>query len=231
MEIIIECLNEFNIISITFRLCLAIVLGGIIGIDRERATRSAGFRTYSLVCLGSTLVMLIGNYLHVNIDSSGDVARLGAQVISGIGFLGGGAIISSKNQKVRGLTTAAALWTCACIGLAIGIGFYSGAIISCIFTYLVLKVLRIVDKRYRRNYHFVDIYVEIKNASDITDFITKLNQDKIKIIALESVSPKINTSELGIKLIVQIGRDISSDGLVKSLSDIEYINFVHKVYI
>ena len=231
MEIIIECLNEFNIISITFRLCLSIVLGGIIGIDRERATRSAGFRTYSLVCLGSTLVMLIGNYLHVNIDSSGDVARLGAQVISGIGFLGGGAIISSKNQKVRGLTTAAALWTCACIGLAIGIGFYSGAIISCIFTYLVLKVLRIVDKRYRRNYHFVDIYVEIKNASDITDFITKLNQDKIKIIALESVSPKINTSELGIKLIVQIGRDISSDGLVKSLSDIEYINFVHKVYI
>ena len=226
MEIIIECLNEFNIISITFRLCLSIVLGGIIGIDRERATRSAGFRTYSLVCLGSTLVMLIGNYLHVNIDSSGDVARLGAQVISGIGFLGGGAIISSKNQKVRGLTTAAAR-----IGLAIGIGFYSGAIISCIFTYLVLKVLRIVDKRYRRNYHFVDIYVEIKNASDITDFITTLNQDKIKIIALESVSPKINTSELGIKLIVQIGRDISSDGLVKSLSDIEYINFVHKVYI
>lgn len=128
--------------SILVRLLLSILLGGIIGLERETVARPAGFRTHILVCLGSTVVMLVSIYIvdifygKVNIDPT----RIPAQVISGIGFLGAGTIII-KGATVKGLTTAASLWTTAAIGLAIGSGFYKGAIYSTVLTFITLITL------------------------------------------------------------------------------------------
>lgn len=124
------------------RLSLSILLGGIIGLERELVDRPAGFRTHILVCLGSTVVMLVSLYLTDTFYGSVDIdpTRIPAQVISGIGFLGAGTIII-RGATVKGLTTAASLWTTAAIGLAIGSGFYKGAVYSTVLTFVTLITL------------------------------------------------------------------------------------------
>ena len=125
----------------TFRLLLACVLGGFIGFEREYTSRPAGFRTHMLVCVASALVMLTGEHIFHKFGGSGDPARLGAQVISGIGFLGVGTIIRD-GINVRGLTTAASLWAVSCVGLATGIGYYWGAILTTVLISTTLVVMK-----------------------------------------------------------------------------------------
>ena len=137
---VVNTLKELNIISISFRIVLAVICGGVIGAERGRAHQPAGMRTYMLVCLGSTLVMSTGQYMY-NTFEAGDPARLGAQVISGIGFLGAGSYYFRKT-RVRGLTTAAGLWTAASIGLALGIGFYSAGILATAAVYMIMTRLK-----------------------------------------------------------------------------------------
>lgn len=129
--------EELGIILI--KLILAVLLGGVIGIEREHKHRPAGLRTHILVCVGACLTMMISSFM-VGEGLSTDVSRLGAQVISGIGFLGAGTILR-EGDRVRGLTTAATLWAIACVGLAIGIGYYAGAIAAAFIMLIVLRVL------------------------------------------------------------------------------------------
>ncbi len=125
--------------EVVFRLCLAVVLSGLVGLEREVQGRAAGFRTHILVCVGSTLMMLTGIHLMEIYRGTVelDPGRIAAQVVSGIGFLGAGTIIQFRDS-VRGLTTAASLWAAAGIGLAVGSGFYLGAATT---TVLVLVAL------------------------------------------------------------------------------------------
>ena len=133
---------DFNIIIM--RLLLALVLSGLIGMEREKKSRPAGLRTHVLVCVSSALVMLTSKYISDEIGGT-DPARLGAQVISGIGFLGAGTILR-QGVSIKGLTTAASLWAVACMGLAIGVGFYEGAIVVAIIIYFSLFLLRKFEK-------------------------------------------------------------------------------------
>ena len=127
---------------IFLRLLVSAVLGGFVGIERENKKRAAGLRTHVLVCIGSALVMVLSEYLFHQYQglTNVDPARLGAQVISGIGFLGAGTIIK-QGISVQGLTTAASLWAVACIGLATGSGFYSAAIIAAVIVFVTLRSL------------------------------------------------------------------------------------------
>ncbi len=129
------------------RLFLASALGGLIGYERESVQRPAGFRTHILVCVGSALVMITSLFIfnRYSVFTSLDPARLGAQVISGIGFLGAGTIIR-EGLSVRGLTTAASLWAVACIGIAAGVGFYMGAVLAAIIIYTTLLLLKKAEK-------------------------------------------------------------------------------------
>lgn len=140
-------------LHITLRLVLAVVLGGLIGLEREQNNQAAGFRTHILVCLGATLIMLLSVYGFEDFVNEPQVrvdpARLAAQVISGIGFLGAGAIIRN-GLSISGLTTAASLWVVAAIGLAIGAGFYYAAVISCVFVLISLWFLQLFEKRWLR---------------------------------------------------------------------------------
>lgn len=159
LESIMEYLRGLNLVSISFRIILSILLGGILGIERGRKNRPTGLRTYILVCLGSALVMMTNQYVYVTFDT-GDPVRLGAQVISGIGFLGAGTIILTGRSKIMGITTAAGLWTAACGGLAIGIGFYEGAILGGIAIVFTVSGLLKFDIWIRKRSQYLDLYIE-----------------------------------------------------------------------
>ena len=137
----LDPLRDLNLASLLFRLALAMFFGGMIGLERVRKRRPAGFRTYMLVCLGATLAGIVSQYNFIMLNTtfyetmkevgrSTDVSRIGAKVIGGIGFLGAGTVIVTGRQEVKGLTTAAGLWASACMGLAIGAGFYECVVLD-----------------------------------------------------------------------------------------------------
>lgn len=133
--------------DILIRLVLSFMVGALVGWERERTHRPAGLRTHTLVCVGATVVMLLGFYVTFRYHgmTNADPARLPAQVINGIGFLGAGTILK-EGSTIKGLTTAASLWVVACLGLAIGAGFYDGAVVATVAIILTLTVFEIVEK-------------------------------------------------------------------------------------
>lgn len=141
--------REITYLSILIRICISVVIGSIIGMERGMKNRPAGLRTYMLVCVGSCLIMLTNQYIYQTLDA-GDPMRLGAQVVSGIGFLGAGTIIATKHNQIHGLTTAADLWAAVGVGLALGIGFYEAAVTSALAIFLILTVLHFLEARVNR---------------------------------------------------------------------------------
>ena len=151
----IPVFSELNLFSILLR--IALILGGALGIEREQKQHPAGFRTYVIVCLGATLACITNLYMCERLGGT-DPARIPAQVISGIGFLGAGTILVTRNNHVRGLTTAAGLWCCATIGIAVGSGFYCGAVLCTVMIIFSLRILSRVDKRLMRFNKYISIY-------------------------------------------------------------------------
>ena len=177
----IDYLRELNLASVFLRLTLAMFFGGMIGIEREKKRRPAGFRTYMLVCLGATLAGIISQYNYVMINTvfadiaseigrNTDVTRIGAKVIGGVGFLGAGTIIVTDRQEVKGLTTAAGLWASACMGLAIGAGFYECVILAFLLeNYMVERA---------RN---MNLYIEYASFDNIGLIIGKIKAQGAQI--------------------------------------------------
>ncbi len=174
---------------IVIRTILAIISGGVIGIERVRSNQPAGMRTYMLVCLGSALVMMTSDYMYSQFQN-GDPARLGAQVINGIGFLGAGSIIISGNTKIKGLTTAAGLWVSACIGIAIGIGFYFGGIIVTIAVYVIMSKFRKLEDKLAHNNSTIKLYVVFEEVSNISEF-----KSIIEVFGIEIINFQVNSKE------------------------------------
>lgn len=163
-------LQDLNPVSMVVRILLAACCGGILGIERAKSNQAAGMRTYMLVCLGSTVVMLTSQYM-AQYFNTGDPARLGAQVISGIGFLGAGTIIVTRRNQVKGLTTAATLWVTACMGLAVGVGFYACALIMYLILIFILLLVNVVDTKYLKIPTNTAIYIEVKREAGLGDVI------------------------------------------------------------
>ena len=131
--------QSISIAAMLFKLAVATAFGFAVGINREKKRRGAGTRTHALVCMSSCLVMITSEYLAVTYaDYNGDVMRLGAQVISGMGFIGAGTIVVTRYNHIRGLTTAASLWATACLGLVIGAGFITAGIAATVIMLFLL---------------------------------------------------------------------------------------------
>ena len=173
-------IRVLTIEAVLFRMLLAVVLGGVIGMERGLKNRASGFRTYMLVCLGSCAVMMTNQYVY-QIYGTGDPVRMGAQVISGIGFLGAGTIIVTSRNQIKGLTTAAGLWAAACIGLAAGIGFYEIAVIGGICILLVLTLFHSWEAFMRQNVKVIVIYAELAPQKRLRDFLSSANKSGISI--------------------------------------------------
>lgn len=162
--------REINFYSCIVRTIFAIIIGGILGWERGLRNRPAGFRTHMLVCLGAAIVMMTNQYVYQTLNI-GDPVRMGAQVISGIGFLGAGTIIITGRNQIKGLTTAAGLWTATCIGLAIGIGFYEGAIIGAVASVCIVALLHRLDIMLKSNSLIIHIYVELMPEFSVGSFL------------------------------------------------------------
>ena len=181
----LDFLRELNMCSVMLRLTLAMFFGGLIGLERGRKRRPAGFRTYMLVCLGAALTMLLSQYEYHMINTAWsalaeeigvrtDVARFGAQVINGIGFLGAGTIIVTGRQEVKGLTTAAGLWASACMGLAIGAGFYECVVLAFLLIFLSIRFLPYLENFIIENARNMNIYVEFESLDDVGTIIGRI---------------------------------------------------------
>lgn len=167
-----------------FRLLLAVLLGGIIGFERAERGREAGLRTHIMVCLGACLVMLTSEYIVNSLGMSTDVTRLGAQVISGIGFLGVGCIITG-GDKIKGLTTAAGLWVTACIGLAAGIGYYVAAVATTAIMILVMLLITPLSKKILASKSKVTLAVKAASGAAFGSVYVFLENKIINITSIE----------------------------------------------
>jgi len=161
--------------AIVLRIVTAIIIGGMLGLERGMKNRPAGLRTYMLVSVGSCLIMMTNQYIY-QFTGAGDPMRLGAQVVSGIGFLGAGTIIVTRHNQIKGLTTAAGLWASAGVGLALGIGFYEGAITAGVSIYLILTILQKLEDRVHKKIKVLELYVELHNSVPVSTFIKKLKE-------------------------------------------------------
>ena len=171
--------NELTQQEVVIRILTAIFVGGLIGLERGMKNRPAGLRTYMLVCVGSCLVMMTNQYIFQS-TGSGDPMRLGAQVISGIGFLGAGTIVVTRHNQIKGLTTAAGLWVSAGLGLALGIGFYEGAITAGIGVYVILAIMQGLDNRVHKRIRILEICVELENTVSINEFLKAIRELELK---------------------------------------------------
>ncbi|MBR5570764.1 MAG: MgtC/SapB family protein [Oscillospiraceae bacterium] len=161
--------------AVILRIVVAVILGGILGMEREMKNRAAGLRTYVLVCLGACIVMMTNQYIYQAFHT-GDPVRLGAQVVSGIGFLGAGTIIVTKRSQIKGLTTAAGLWATAGLGLAIGIGFYEAALAGAVAILGIFSLMQKMDNQMRSNSNRMDVFVEINREFSLGDFLREVKE-------------------------------------------------------
>ena len=206
-------MNYCFIIKTAVRLLASVVIGSLIGIEREKHGRAAGIRTHILVCLGSALTSLMSIFISEMLGASGDVFRISAQVISGIGFLGAGMIILKGDNVITGLTTAAGVWTTAIIGIAVGYGFYSGAVIA---TVLFLTAIILFSKLERHKKAAVTVYIEIDDMYKTNEIV----KDIISVIGCEIsyniIAPKSGyQGHLGINMVIENRKDFNIEELYK----------------
>lgn len=173
-------LREVTYLAIALRILAAVLLGGMMGLERGMKNRAAGLRTYMLVCIGACLIMLTNQFIFQEYGT-GDPVRMGAQVISGIGFLGAGTIIVTRRSQVKGLTTAAGLWTSAGVGLALGIGFYEGAIAGTLAVVLAMTALQKMDNRMHSRSKTMDVYIEVSLQMSLGDLLRQVRGMEIEI--------------------------------------------------
>ena len=188
--------RELNLFSMTVRIVLAVVMGGMIGLERERKGRAAGFRTYMLVALGAALTMILSQYLNLMLESflgdaykivkhRTDLVRLGTQVISGTGFLAAGTILVTGKQEVKGLTTAAGLWASACMGLAVGAGFIECVLVSFLLIVLSMRVLPAIETAVLNRSRNMLIYLETENIMQLSSVVNFIKREDIRVFSLE----------------------------------------------
>lgn len=180
----LDSLREFNTAAVIVRMVLAVICGGFIGVEREHKRRPAGFRTHTLVCLGAAMTTLTSQFLVTN-GWNTDPARLGAQVVAGIGFIGAGTIIVTRRRQVKGLTTAAGLWVSAIIGLAIGAGFYEAAVIATVFVLVAEILLSKIEWYISSKAKNVNIYIEYTETESIAEIAEEIKKLGVGILDIE----------------------------------------------
>ncbi len=226
-------LRELNEISIVLRFVLAVFFGGLIGIEREHKHRPAGFRTHILVCLGAASTTMTGQYLlslNVIAPVTSDPLRLGAQVIAGIGFIGAGTIIVTKRRQVKGLTTAAGLWTSAIIGLAIGVGFYEVAGYATFLILLTEMILSKVDWFLLSRAKFINVYIEYTNAENLSDIMSLMKQLEVQVVDIEVAKSRIeNEHNISAILSLEFSKSILPEAVLSKISRVEGVKTVEEL--
>ena len=222
-------LHELTFLSMVLRFLTATLAGAVIGYSRGKAQHAAGLRTHILVCIGAAGAMIVGEYLVSVKGFDTDAARIPAQVISGIGFLGAGSIIVTGRSHVTGLTTAAGLWASACMGLAAGAGYFSCVLVMCVLILLVLEILYKVDKHYVSQSRQMFLYLEMQRGTRMGTVLSLLNENHVRVYAFDRLGT--DTEEcLGYRLNVEIeDRDLHRSDLITMMSGIDGVLYVSEM--
>ena len=221
MAEVINYLQQFNLATIILRLVLAVLAGGVIGNERGKHGSAAGLRTHILVCIGSAMSSLTGYYVFHTLHITGDVLRLAAQVVSGIGFLGAGMIIVKNGNIVTGLTTAAGMWATSAIGIALGYGFYSGALVATFLCFFTAAFLSRVERNRKKALH---IYIEVEVDKKIGDVVDQIRTEIDSEAVVESTPPKSNVAN-SLGLFVTVANNKSANEIRQRIEEISGVRF------
>jgi putative Mg2+ transporter-C (MgtC) family protein len=222
--------QEMSIFEIIFKLTLACVLGGVIGLERESLNRPAGLRTYTLVCVGSALAMLVSMdmYYSFNQTVNADPGRIAAQVISGIGFLGAGTIMR-EGATVRGLTTAAGLWTVACIGLAVGAGLYIPAIATTILILFVLIYFIKIEDIFSGTREYKGLVLVVEDRPGQVGVIGS-QLGELNVLIKDIQLTRLDTGDdLEIELLVELPSGMNINQVVEELSKAQGLRSIDRL--
>lgn len=223
------------------RIVLALLMGGLIGMERERKRRPAGFRTYMLVALGAALTVMLSQYLDymlnnpwadiaASIGIKTDVSRFGAQVINGVGFLGAGTIIVTGRQEVKGLTTAAGLWASACMGLAIGAGFYECMIVGFVLIFLCMRLLPAIENAVMARARNMNIYIEMDSVENVGAIVNILKANDMTLFDVEiDKEQHEHLSQINAVFSVRLPRKEEHTEILAKLSTIEGIITIEEI--
>lgn len=224
--------REMDLLAITTRLVLAVLCGGVIGLEREFKRRPAGFRTHILICLGAAIAILTNLYLYQVMHLYTDISRLGAQVIAGIGFIGAGTIMVTRRKRVRGLTTAAGLWTAAIIGLVCGAGYIECALFATCMVLLAELLLVKLEYRFALKTKELNLYIEYWHSACIEPIVNKVKELQAGVGGLEinRVSGEVGQPHRYCAVLnVQTGREPIADKLIAALSALEGVITVEEM--
>lgn len=241
MNEIFSYLREFNFASVAFRLIIAMLFGGVLGIERAHKRRAAGFRTYMIVCLSAALTMILGQYesamladrwnmIASEVGLSIDVGRFGAQVINGIGFLGAGTIIVTGKQQVKGLTTAAGLWASACMGLAVGAGFYECVLLAFLLIFLSFRLLPYIETIIVERARNMNIYVEFLHLDDVGRIIARIKAQGAQIYEVDITRRQDGVSRTHSAVFaIRLDQRRGHERVLTSISELESVTAIEEV--
>ena len=219
-------LREITAVGIFVRIIVAMLLGGLIGLERGIKNRPAGFRTYMLVSIGACIVMLVNQYSY-QATGAGDPTRMGAQVISGIGFLGAGTIIVTPHNQVKGLTTAAGLWASACVGLAAGIGLYEAAVAGSMAIVAVLTVLHRLDFSLRSQGNVVEVYIELDPSMSLGTFLRGAREHNLELSSiLKECESGSGDDALAFIVTIRGRKNMHHNDIVQSVRQLEGVRYL-----
>lgn len=235
-------LHEFNIVSILVRLLLAMACGGVIGYGRSRKKQNAGLRTYMLTAIGACMSVLLTLYEYemmtgqwapivAEVGMKFDASRYSAQVISGIGFLAAGTILSSGHQQVTGLTTAAGLFTSVCMGMAAGAGMYDCVVFVLIILFIVLDVMYPLEGAFKRKLRNMTIYVEFSSIEYLDEITDTIRAEKATVYDIDVERTKREGGKYPAAVIVlQMGRENAShSGMLSTIAELPYVHTIHEL--
>lgn len=214
--------------NILIRIVVSTILGVFIGIDRGAKRRGGGARTTTTVCLGATLVMLLEQYVTQRFPEMGDMTRMAAQVISGVGFLGAGMILVS-GRHIKGLTSAAGIWFSACVGLAAGIGFLDGAVVVTLLLVLMLHIIPGIEKKVYAHSRYMTLHMELEEDRLITEILHKLKEDGCLIDTFDTEKPKAKKLPRVIDAVILVPRKKRKDDYLTELREFPGVQSVEEM--
>lgn len=229
MQTVRELLNyleEFNEVSIVIRLVLATVMGGIIGMERGATKHAAGLRTFMLVCLGAALAQIIDMRCVMRFQT-GDPMRLAQGVINGIGFLGVGTIVVTGRSHIKGLTTAATLWTTAVLGISIGSGYLYSSIITFALIMIVIKVMAGLSRKQMQYNRQLQVKVEFAEKDGTKQVISYLRENGYRITDMDK---KESDENILLSLDIDLGKKVNHDRVIEEISKLAGVDFVTEIF-
>lgn len=226
MNEVFDFLTEFNAVTVVIRVVLAALAGALVGLEREFHGRAAGMRTHMMVALGAALAAMIGLFTVKELGFSSDPLRVGAQVISGVGFLGAGTILlRGGGSRITGLTTAAGLWTAASIGLAVGIGFYVGAFMTVFAAMLTFTLITSLEHFLNRKRQRMAIYLELDNVDAVAPMLEMLRTE-YGLMEAQVTPPRSGTPpHVGMEILVRVPQKLSTAANLRRFTELEHVIF------